>query len=154
MITPHPTSRLNPDIARGTLGSLVAATALRPAYLVFLVPNTNYELHLRPGSSIVTEPGKRLIGTIHARAKRIDVTQTGGQFIEPVMGRPRRVQGTVLAVADGAVVVDAGVPIHCTPTDPRQSAADFIPGQFVGFDVEEGAVFVPQGAGTTPAAHP
>ncbi len=146
MITPHPNSRIDPTLARGTLGRQIPATATRPAYVAFVVPNTNYELHLRPSTAVSTAPGKRLIGTINARAKRIDIVQTGGQYIEPVMGTPRRVQGTVIAAKDGAVVVDAGVPVHCTPTDARQSADQFTPGQFVSFDVLD-AGFTPQGAG-------
>lgn len=139
MITPSPTTKIDPTHARGTFVAAVAETATKPAYVTFAVPNTSYELHLRAIGSIDAAPGKRLIGIIRAQARRIDATQTGGQFVEPVMGRPRRVQGTVIAVVGDAVVVNAGVPIHCTPTDPRQKAEHFSPGQFVGFDVLDGA---------------
>jgi len=143
MITPAPTSRIDPTLARGTLVETVAATATRPEFVKISFPNTSYEMHLLPVGPISALPGKRIIGTIRARARRIDITQTGGRFIEPVYGRPRRVQGTVVAIDPGnnAVVVDATVPIHCTPTDPRQKASDFQVGQFVGFDVMEGATF-------------
>ncbi|QYO64365.1 hypothetical protein [Leptolyngbya sp. 7M] len=83
----------------------------------------------------------RIIGIIRAKARRIDEVTTGGRYIEPVYGRPRRVQGTVVAIEPDAVVVNAGMPIHCTPTDPRQRPGDFKPGQFVSFDVLEGATF-------------
>lgn len=144
MITPSPTTPLEPGIARGTLLEVVAETATRPAFVKFAVPNTNYELHLRPTGPIQTQVGKRLIGVIRAQARRIDVVQTGGEYIEPVYGRPRRVQGTVLRAEGGAIIVDAGVPIHCTPTDPRQKADQFAPGQFVSFDVLDGASFEPR----------
>ena len=147
MISPSPTSKIDPSIARGTLGSVVAATATKPAYITFNVPNTSYELRLLPTpplSEIKTQPGKRLLGTIRAQARRIDVVQTGGQYIEPVMGRPRRVQGTVIAISGDAVVVDAGVPVHCRPTDTRQQAVQFSIGQFVSFDVLDGSTFTPQ----------
>ena len=139
MITPSPTTKIDPTHARGTFVAAVAETATKPAYVKFAVPNTSYELHLRAVGSITAAPGKRLVGIIRAQARRIDTTQTGGQFVEPVMGRPRRVQGTVVAVVGDAVVVNAGMPIHCTPTDPRQKADQFTPGQFVGFDVLDGA---------------
>lgn len=145
MITPHPTSRIDPLLARGVMGQPIPATATRQAHLTFLVPNTNYELHLLGAEGVQTAPGKRLIGTIRVEARRIDIVQTGGQYMEPVIGRPRRMQGTIIAVRDGAVVVDAGVPVHATPTDPRQSAEDFKPGQFVTFEVKEGAAFVAGG---------
>jgi hypothetical protein len=141
MITPHPTSRIDPLLARGVCGAMVPATATRPAHVTFLVPNTNYELFLRPASDAAPQPGKRLIGMIAVEARRIDVVQTGGQYIEPVTGRPRRMQGTVVAVHNGALVVDVGTTVHCTPTDPRQSAGDFKPGQFIAFEVKDAAVF-------------
>lgn len=144
MIAPSPTTVIDPVLARGTFIEAVAETATKPAFIKFAVPNSSYELHLRPVGVVSTAPGKRLIGIIRAQARRIDLTQTGGRFIEPVMGRPRRVQGTILAVKDGAVVIDAGTIIHCTPTDPRQKASDFQPGQFVGFDVLDGASFEPR----------
>lgn len=147
MITPSPTSKIDPTIARGTLGSVVLASATKPAYITFLVPNTSYEMHLLPTpplSEIKAQVGKRLLGTIRAQARRIDVVQTGGQYVEPVMGRPRRVQGTVIAIAGDSVVVDAGVAIHCRPTDARQQAGQFSVGQFVSFDVLDGSTFTAQ----------
>jgi hypothetical protein len=126
MITPHPTSKIDPAVARGVLGAVVAPTALKPGYIKFLVPNTSYELH---------------VGVIRVKARRIDAVGTGGQFVEPVFGRPRRVQGTVIRAESGAVVVDAGVPIHVTPTDERQSPDQFQPGTLVSMDVLDGATF-------------
>lgn len=143
MITPAPTSKIDPALARGTLIEHVPATATKPEYIKLAFPNTSYEMHLLPTAPITVQPGKRILGTIRAMARRIDITDTGGRFIEPVYGRPRRVQGTILAIAGSALVVDATVPIHCTPTDPRQKAADFEPGQFVGFDITDGATFTP-----------
>lgn len=141
MITPAPTSKIDPKLARGVLAAIVAPTATKPGFIKMTFLNTNYELHLLTTVPIRTPIGKRLIGTIHARAKRIDTVQTGGRYVEPVYGRPRRVQGTVVAVEGGEVVVDAGMPIHCTPTDPRQQASGFTRGDFVSFDVLDGAEF-------------
>ncbi len=148
MIAPHPTSKIDPTTARGTLIALTPATATKPAFLNFGVPGTNYEMHLHyadaSNPALQAKLGtisKRLIGTIHAQARRIDIVQTGGQYVEPVLGRPRRVQGSIVAIAANSVVVDAGVPIHCTPMDPRQKAEQFSIGQFVSFDVMDGARF-------------
>jgi len=112
--------------------------------IVFGVPNTSYQMHLVPTSPISVAVGKRLIGTIRVQARRIDVVGTGGQFVEPVFGRPRRVQGTVVRVEGGAVVVDAGVPIHALPMDARQKAEQFEVGQMVSFDAVAGATFTVQ----------
>jgi len=144
MITPAPTSKIDPRHARGVLGAIVEATAAKPAHIIFKVPGTSYELYLEPSAGIhdiKCAPGKRLVGIIRAQAKRIDEVRTGGRYVEPVYGRPRRVQGRIVAIEGPAVVVDAGVPIHCTPTDPRQEASGFEVGQFVSFDVKPGASF-------------
>jgi len=139
MITPSPTAKIDSALARGTLIDSVPATATKAAFIKFGVPNTSYELHLIPTSPVEGAPGKRLIGVVRAKARRIDVVKTGGRYVEPVMGRPRRVQGTVLKVEGDAIVVDAGVPMHVTPTDARQSASQFQVGDFVSFDVLDGA---------------
>jgi hypothetical protein len=143
MIYPAPTTKIEAGLARGTLLEVVEPTATMAGYIRFTVPNSSYELHLIPTGAVRARPGERLMGTIHARARRIDVVKTGGRFVEPVYGRPRRVQGMVVALEPGTneLVVHAGVPIHITPTDPRQQAGDFEVGAFVGFDVLDGAVF-------------
>jgi hypothetical protein len=145
MIQPAPTTRIDPALARGTLLEVVQPTATMHGFIKFTVPNSSYELHLIPTAPIVANVGKRLIGTIHASARRIDIVKTGGRYVEPVFGRPRRVQGAIVRVDPAAniIVVDAGLPIHITPTDPRQKAGDFEPGQLVSFDVFEGATFTP-----------
>lgn len=141
MITPSPTTKIDPKLARGVLVARTDATATKPAMVTLAIPNTSYELHLVAVGTPIAKPTKRSIGRISARARRIDVVTTGGQYIEPVMGRPRRVQGTVIAMEGSAIVVDAGVPIHCTPNDPRQKSGDFLPGDLVSFDVLDGATF-------------
>lgn len=139
MIAPSPTNKIDPTVARGILLGNVAETATKPAYLRFGVPDTSYELHLRAMGAITALQGKRLLGIVRLSARRIDVTGSGGRFIEPVMGRPRRIQGTILAVRDGSIIIDAGIPIHCTLTDARQRAEQFVEGMFVGADVLDGA---------------
>ncbi len=141
MITPSPTNKISPTLARGILAEVVGPTATKQGYLKISIPNTSYEMHLYPVNPPRAQVGKRIIGEVRARARRIDVVQTGGQYIEPVYGRPRRVQGTVIAVTSDAIVIDAGVPIHMTPTDARQKPSDFQVDQFVACDVMEGATF-------------
>lgn len=144
MITPSPTTPIDPATARGTLLAAVPATATRAGYIRFAVPNTSYELHLVPTAAVTVAPGKRLLGAVRVQARRIDAVGTGGRYVEPVMGRPRRVQGTVIRAEGDALVVDAGVPIHLTLTDGRQSLGDFHPGQLVSCDVLDGATFTPR----------
>ena len=141
MITPSPTTKLAPSLARGTLVATLDATSTLPERIVFAVPNTSYELHLIPQGPITAQPGKRLIGTIRAHARSIDLVQTGGRYIEPVAGKPRRIQGTVAAAAPDSLLIDAPVPLHITPPDPRQKPGDFNPGDLVAFDLPDWPTF-------------
>ena len=137
MITPAPTTKIDRALTRGVLVSTDGEA------VTISIPDTNYQLRLIALGEITTRPGKRIIGTVRAQALRVDEVRTGGRFVEPVFGRPRRVQGRIIAIKDGAIVVDAGLPIHCTLTDRRQSATDFEQGQLVSFDVLKGATFTP-----------
>lgn len=146
MIEPSPTTKIAPNLTRGVLQEVVPASATKPGHVVIRIPNTSYLLRLVPTTVPTTSLNKRIVGTIRARAKRVDTVGTGGRFVEPVFGRPRRVQGFVIETdpAANTITVDAGVPIVCELTDKRQRSADFIPSQFVGFDVMDGATFEPQ----------
>lgn len=143
MINPAPTSKLDPALARGVLAEIGPMTAGRPDVIVLEFANTNYQLHLKPTADIDTPVGKRIIGTIEVPARKIDVVGTGGRYVEPVYGSPRRVQGTIVAITERAIVVNAGMPIHCIPTERDQRPEDFEVGQFVSFDVMPGASFRP-----------
>jgi hypothetical protein len=146
MIYPAPTSKIEPTLARGVLAEHTPGPSGAAATITLTVPNTNYQLRLVAAAPVTTGVGKRILGHIRARARRVDVVQTGGRYIDPVYGRPRRVQGSIVAVNEGrrSIVVDAGVPIECELTDERQKAGDFSVGQFVSFDVLEGATFAAQ----------
>lgn len=141
MITPSPTTKLELGVARGVYGGLAPASPSRAQCIKFVVPNTSYELYLVPTGEIRADIGKRLIGIIRAQARRADLVQTGGRYVEPVFGRPRRVQGTIIKIEESAIVVDAGVPIHCSLKDDRQTPDQFELGQLVSFDVLDGATF-------------
>jgi hypothetical protein len=141
MLHPAPTNKIDPKLARGTLVETIDETATKPAFAVISFHNSHYKTHLEPVGDITAMPGKTITGTIRAKAKRIDVCTSGGRFIDPVMGRPRRVQGSIIAIDDGCIVVSAGIPIYCQPVAPGQTADDFEVGQFVCFSVERGASF-------------
>lgn len=145
MITPSPTTRISPELARGVLAAVVEATATRPGFITITVPDTSYELHLRPTGPVTTPVGKRIVGRIEGQARRVDTVETGGRYIEPVAGRPRRIQGHIVAVdaATNTITVNAGAPIHLKLGDARQPASTFEVGQFVTSEVLDGATFTP-----------
>lgn len=144
MITPAPTTKIDPKLCRGVFERAIPATATSAEHVVISFPDTSYQVHLIPTAPVTAKPGHRVIGKIRMSARRIDEVKSGGRFLEPVFGRPRRVQGTVIAIESDAIVLNAGVPVWVQPTDARQSPGDFQVGQFVSFDALDGATFTPQ----------
>ncbi len=141
MIQPSPTTKIEPTLARGVLAELGPVVAGHHHNLVIEFPNTNYRLKLDASQMIVGDIGKRILGTIHATARRIDIVDSGGCYVEPVYGSPRRIQGRIIAIEGDAIVVDAGMPIYCTPSERGQTAEGFEVGQFVAFGVLAGTKF-------------
>lgn len=159
MIHPSPTTKIAPHLARGVLERIIpcpeGADGPEGCELIVLsVPNSSYRIHLRPCAECSPEAmaariGKRIVGSVHVDARRIDIVETGGRYLEPVFGRPRRIQGRVIELAPGPVgqpgrtlVIDAGpIPVHARLTDERQSTDDFAVGTLVSFDALDGATF-------------
>jgi len=137
MTTTTPT---NPNTARAVLHEATDES------VVLAVPGTDYLLRLSVYKAPSTPVGKRILGTIRAQARRIDIVHTGGRYIEPVYGTPRRIQGEIVATdpAQQTLTVSAGVPIVCK-TDARQRADQFKVGDLVAFDLLPGASFTPGG---------
>ena len=104
------------------------------------IPGTDYRLSLVVKSKPADAVGARVAGQIHAKARRVDIIRSGGRFIEPVYGRPRRLQGRITHIdpAHNALTVYAGAPFTCELTLDQKSTS-FEVGQLVSFDVERGA---------------
>lgn len=145
MITPSPTTKLAPNLARGIYRGTTKPTATKPALMVIEIPDTSYKLHLVPNGTTSVKEGKRIVGNIAATARRIDATGAGGRYVEPVFGPPQRLQGSVIATdeANRTVTVKCAVPFTLTLTHPKNSPAQFNPGDLVACDLEEGATFTP-----------
>jgi len=111
------------------------------------VPGTDYRLRLVPAEGLSAKVGEKVAGVVRVQALRMDVIPAGGRYIEPVYGRPRRVQGRVVGgnVDRNEVYVKAGPGVVVTPMAP-QRAGDFMIGQMVSFDVRAGAT-IEMGAG-------
>lgn len=116
----------------------------RDGAIVLALAGTNYRLRLAVDQPLDEPIGSKVRGWIRARAARIDSIKSGGRYIEPLEGRPRRVQGRVLSVdeVNEELLVLAATRVVCR-TDGRQRVTMFEPGQMVSFDVEPGARFEP-----------
>lgn len=133
------------DGARGILESIDDET------IMLHLPHTDYRLRLRlpaPAPALRSRVGKRVKGTIRGRALRIHPAAGGGRFIEPMVGEPRIVAGTLRAVdADNArVLVDVGAPMWLD-TEAGQSLDGLALGGLLSCYVESGTRFEPDGAG-------
>ena len=85
-------------------------TAVRDNGVVVFAPaNTNYEIHLlAAGGKYDGLVGKPIEGIIRAKARKVWTVPSGGNFISPLFGEPRTIQGRVRSVTDDALVVHAG----------------------------------------------
>lgn len=129
-------------LARGVLRSL------SDECLVLGIPGTDYEIHLVPtvpADQIRTPVGRRVTGTIEAKALRMHAAEGGGRFIEPLLGQPRIVAGTVVSIDEpgGRVLVDVAVPMWVN-WQPGQDLSVLGEGRLVNCYVESGATFTPQ----------
>jgi len=130
------------DIARGVLMEIKETDEGRE--IILAIPNSDYRLHLVPTGEITTPVGRAIHGRIDLNARRIDVCGTGGQFIDPVYGRPRTVTGRIRAIIadDNALIVKAKIPLRVHVRAP-QKATDFETGTLINFFVDRGATFTP-----------
>ena len=86
--------------------------------VVFATSNTAYQLHLlSPGYDGPLDTPVR--GVVRVTARKAYTVPSGGNFVSPIFGTPRTIQGRVRSTEGNTIVVQAGVPIHVTmPLDP------------------------------------
>lgn len=124
-----------------------------PEKVVVQIPGTSYQLHLHCPAEPEVSPQGRTRGIIGCRVWKVDLISPGGAFIEPIYGRPRRVQGRVMAHGEGNALVVSVLGCPIVATLPERWIADEIPlGTLVGLDVYEGATFEPRPLALTSAA--
>ena len=102
--TPVAPARGEPPLALGKV------KAVREGKVIFVPVNTNYELELVCPSynGPVNKPVK---GTIRVKARKLWTVPSGGNFITPLFGPPKIIQGRVRALDRTWLVVQAGTPI-------------------------------------------
>jgi hypothetical protein len=93
-------------------GKVIAA---QPGKIVFQPSNTNYELHLLPAKGDYHGPqGTPVDLFVRVVARKVYTVPSGGNFIAPIFGPPKTIQGRVRHVEDGLIVVQAGLPVIVT----------------------------------------
>jgi len=85
-------------------------TGTKDGVVVFAPGGTNYELHLvAPNYS--GPVGPLVEGIVRVKARKIWTVPSGGNFISPIFGPPRTIQGRVRALDERTIVVQASLPI-------------------------------------------
>ena len=101
-------------LTKPTLESVPARgkiTSTAGGVVKFAPSNTNYVLHL--AAPDVTGPLNTLIeAAIRVKARKVYTVSSGGNFITPIFGPPKTIQGRVRALGDRAMVVHAGTPVY------------------------------------------
>jgi hypothetical protein len=110
--------------------------SLNEGMITVRVPGMNYQntFQLQPTPSPLSV-GDRIRATIHAPAWKVDRVDMGGNYVEPLYGRPRRMQGVILSVNAAANELTVQVAYEVTVKLPaKYNAADYQIGQRVGWD--------------------
>lgn len=147
-LSPHSSTPAAPHASPDQIDDLcrVRMGGVRGDLVELLLPGTDYRLSLQLSGdpSLLPEPGKRLRGVISGKALRMHRAAAGGRFIEPVMGHPRIVQGTVMAIDPAAnrMLADVVVPMWLT-LEAAQPVQEFATGDLVNFYCESGMRFTP-----------
>ncbi len=104
--------------------------AVKDGVVHFAPSGTNYELHLAaPGYSGPT--GTLVQGIVRVTARKVWTVPSGGNFVAPIFGPPRTIQGRVRALDERSLVVQAGVPILVE-----------LPADEAGYDLANGPIAV------------
>lgn len=109
------------------------------------IRGTNYQMHLHVAQALSADSGDRVQGVIRGDVWKVDFVSAGGAYIEPVFGRPRRVQGRVVATDPAAhcVVLDVcGCPFVGMLAE-GSDVSEIPVGTRVGLDIRDGATFDP-----------
>jgi len=112
-------------------------------------PGNNYEntfaLSPRAGKTFKPEIGQVISGSIYAPAWKAEAVEMGGNYVEPLLGRPRRMQGTILSqrIESNELTVQVGYPVTVVLPREHYDVARFAVGSRIGWDNIEMPQFAP-----------
>jgi hypothetical protein len=114
-----------------TVAARGKVTALKDGVVRFTPSGTNYELHLLVAPGFAAAAGRLVQGSIRVQARKVWTVPSGGNFISPIFGPPRTIQGRVRSISDREIVVHAGTSIVVD-----------LPAQDTGYDLASGPIAV------------
>jgi len=114
--------------------------------VVFNPAGTTYELRLtNQGGELPASSNSTISCYLRATARKIWTMASGGNFVTPIFGPPKVVQGMVRYLEEGLAVVHAGVPVLLTlpksGTEYDLINGPVIPGVMVNATLLAGATF-------------
>ena len=83
----------------------------RDGGVIFQPRGTNYELHLAVAGGYNGPLKKPVLGLVRVKARKVYTVPSGGNFVVPILGQPRIIQGRVMAMSESQIVVHAGGPV-------------------------------------------
>jgi hypothetical protein len=91
--------------ARGKIVRIEGAT------VVFAPADTKYQLHLALNGDASKLPAGDAEAVIHVAARKVLGVSGGGNFVAPIFGSPRMLQGRILQLDAKQMVLQCGLPI-------------------------------------------
>jgi len=86
--------------------------SVQDGLVVFSPANTNYEMHLLAEGNVPPDFTTGVIeALIHVSARKIWTVRSGGNFVAPIFGPPRTLQGRIRYLDEERMVLHCGVPI-------------------------------------------
>jgi hypothetical protein len=125
---PHPPVIL-PDMSETDFLARGKVKTIQNGLVVFIPAGTTYELYL---TGTYDGPIGELIDcTVKAKARKVYTVPSGGNFITPIFGTPKIVQGRVLKASEQQLVIHSNIPFIIDL--PRNDSA---------IDLDEGGISV------------
>ena len=104
-------------------------TGTKDGLVVFNPANTRYEIHAKPaGGAYSGAVDLPVQATLRVKARKVYTVPSGGNFISPLFGQPKTIQGRVKYLDNQVMVVHAGVPV-VVDLPAAESAIDLDEGQ-------------------------
>ncbi|MEO6435659.1 MAG: hypothetical protein ABIP55_07840 [Tepidisphaeraceae bacterium] len=91
--------------AYATAGKVIA---VKDGLVVFVPRGSNYELHLKTQGQYAGPVGSPVRAILRATARKVWTVPSGGNFVVPIVGPTRIIQGRVKAADAKLIVVHAG----------------------------------------------
>lgn len=104
--------------------------AVKDGIVVFNPSGTSYEMRLA-APTFAGPLNTPLRGYVRVTARKVYTVPSGGNFVSPIFGPPRIVQGLVRRADSRSLVIHAGCPIHVE-----------LPGPDSAIDLDRGPIIV------------